>query len=223
MTLLGRVVGLGLVSVVGIALLAPLAAQSAPQVTTPLPSPLLSVDAFAGRPLIMDRGGASVRLSPRGDPAPETLHGAAALPTPAAAGMEATIVTIPTATPIPTPVPTPAPVVVAAPVAPAPVAPAPVAPAPVAPAPPPPTYSGSSVWDDLARCESGGNWSINTGNGYYGGLQFSYDTWHGYDGGEFAEYPHQATREEQIIVAERLRAARGYAPWPACRTKLGLP
>jgi hypothetical protein len=96
-------------------------------------------------------------------------------------------------------------------------------------APPPaaaarvPTYSGGSVWDDLAQCESGGNWSINTGNGYYGGLQFSYGTWHGYGGGEFAEYPHQATREEQIVVAERLRADRGYAPWPSCRVKLGLP
>jgi hypothetical protein len=99
-----------------------------------------------------------------------------------------------------------------------------VAPAPpAARAAPAATYSGSSVWDDLAQCESGGNWSINTGNGYYGGLQFSYATWHGYGGGEFADYPHQATREEQIIVAERLRAARGYAPWPSCRAKLGLP
>jgi Transglycosylase-like domain len=97
--------------------------------------------------------------------------------------------------------------------------------------PPPPTpaapsaatYSGDSVWDDLARCESGGNWAINTGNGYYGGLQFSLGTWNGYGGAEFAEYPHQATREQQIVVAERLRAARGYAPWPACRAKLGLP
>ena len=85
------------------------------------------------------------------------------------------------------------------------------------------TYAGASVWDDLARCESGGNWAINTGNGYYGGLQFSRPTWHGYGGGEFAELPHQATREQQIVVAERLRAARGYAPWPACRAKLGLP
>ncbi len=116
------------------------------------------------------------------------------MPTPASAPMEATLVS--SATPPP---------------------------APAAPAPAPVTYSGSSVWDDLARCESGGNWAINTGNGYYGGLQFSYDTWHGYGGGEFADYPHQATREQQIVVAERLRAERGYAPWPACRTKLGLP
>ncbi len=69
----------------------------------------------------------------------------------------------------------------------------------------------------------GGNWAIDTGNGYYGGLQFSLGTWQGYGGTEFAAYPHEATREQQILVAERLRAARGYAPWPACRAKLGLP
>jgi hypothetical protein len=94
------------------------------------------------------------------------------------------------------------------------------------PAPAPPravTYAGDSVWDDLARCESGGNWAIDTGNGYYGGLQFSLGTWQGYGGAEFAAYPNEATREQQILVAERLRAARGYAPWPACRAKLGLP
>ncbi|HET6650368.1 MAG TPA: transglycosylase family protein, partial [Candidatus Limnocylindria bacterium] len=81
---------------------------------------------------------------------------------------------------------------------------------------------GGTVWDQLAQCESGGNWAINTGNGYYGGLQFSYGTWLGYGGGEFAEYAHLATREQQIIVAERLHAARGFAPWPACSAKLGL-
>ena len=75
----------------------------------------------------------------------------------------------------------------------------------------------------LAKCESSGNWAANTGNGYYGGLQFSVATWNGYGGAEFAAYPHQATREQQITVAERLRAARGYQPWPACRAKLGLP
>ena len=96
--------------------------------------------------------------------------------------------------------------------------------APPRPAPPAgATPGGDSVWDALAECESGGNWAINSGNGYYGGLQFSHGTWHNYGGGEFADDPHEATREEQIIVAERLRAARGYAPWPACRAKLGLP
>jgi resuscitation-promoting factor RpfB len=85
------------------------------------------------------------------------------------------------------------------------------------------TYDGDTMWDALAMCESGGNWAINTGNGYYGGLQFSYDSWHGNRGGAFAEYPHLATREEQIVVGERLHAIRGFAPWPSCRAKLGLP
>ncbi len=103
-------------------------------------------------------------------------------------------------------------------------APPPPPPAPAGPPPDPSTFVvDESVWDALARCESGGNWAINTGNGYYGGLQFSYDTWHGYGGGEYAEYPHLATREQQIAVAERLHAARGFQPWPACRVKLGLP
>ena len=99
-----------------------------------------------------------------------------------------------------------------------------VVPTPAPPArPPAAASSGDAVWDALAKCESGGNWAINTGNGYYGGLQFSLGTWNQYGGAEFAEYPHQATREEQIAVAERLHAARGFQPWPACRVKLGLP
>ncbi len=76
-----------------------------------------------------------------------------------------------------------------------------------------------SVWDRLAQCESGGNWSINTGNGYYGGLQFNAGTWRANGG---SGYPHEASREEQIRVAENLRASRGFAPWPACSAKLGL-
>lgn len=94
------------------------------------------------------------------------------------------------------------------------------------PIPPPArvvTYPGDSVWDRLAQCEASGNWAANTGNGYYGGLQFSHSTWLGYGGGAYADYPHQASREEQIAIAEKLRAARGYQPWPACRIKLGLP
>lgn len=94
------------------------------------------------------------------------------------------------------------------------------------PTPPPTrvvTYPGDTVWDQLAQCEASGNWAANTGNGYYGGLQFSHSTWLGYGGGAYADYPHQATREEQIAIAEKLRAARGYQPWPACRLKLGLP
>jgi uncharacterized protein YabE (DUF348 family) len=81
--------------------------------------------------------------------------------------------------------------------------------------------SGSTVWDQLAACESGGNWAINTGNGYYGGLQFSLSTWQSYGG---SGYPHQNSREQQIAIAERVRAATGgYGSWPHCSQSLGLP
>lgn len=80
---------------------------------------------------------------------------------------------------------------------------------------------GNSVWDQLAECESGGNWAINTGNGYYGGLQFNLGTWQSYGG---SGYPHENSREEQIAVAERVRAATGgYGSWPHCSAQLGLP
>jgi uncharacterized protein YabE (DUF348 family) len=80
------------------------------------------------------------------------------------------------------------------------------------------TPSGS-VWDKLAQCESGGNWSINTGNGYYGGLQFSLSTWRAYGG---SGMPHQASREQQIAIAKKLQADAGWGSWPACSSKLGL-
>lgn len=80
----------------------------------------------------------------------------------------------------------------------------------------------SGVWDQLADCESGGDWAINTGNGYYGGLQFLGSTWQGYGGGEFAARPDLATRDQQIIVAERIRDDVGYGAWPACSRRLGL-
>ncbi len=70
-----------------------------------------------------------------------------------------------------------------------------------------------SMWDRIARCESGNNWSINTGNGYYGGLQFNLATWRSVNGQDFASYPHQASRAEQITVANRLYAKRGTQPW----------
>jgi resuscitation-promoting factor RpfA len=76
-----------------------------------------------------------------------------------------------------------------------------------------------SAWDKLAQCESGGNWSINSGNGYYGGIQFNASTWHAF-GGE--GLPHQASRSEQIAVAERTLAAQGWNAWPACSRKMGL-
>ncbi len=78
------------------------------------------------------------------------------------------------------------------------------------------------VWDDLAACESGGDWSTNTGNGYYGGLQFSSSTWQGYGGGEFAERADLASRDEQITVAERVRDDVGFGAWPSCAGGLGL-
>ncbi len=83
-----------------------------------------------------------------------------------------------------------------------------------------PDYSGGgTVWDDLAQCESGGDWSINTGNGYYGGLQFLLSTWQANGG---SGYPHENSREEQIRVAENLRAQAGFSPWPSCASQLGL-
>ncbi len=79
--------------------------------------------------------------------------------------------------------------------------------------------SNSSVWDALAQCESGGNWSINSGNGYYGGLQFSLQTWRAYGG---TGMPHEASKAEQIAVAEKIKAGQGWGAWPACSSKLGL-
>ncbi len=76
------------------------------------------------------------------------------------------------------------------------------------------TVPAGSVWDAIAECESGGNWHINTGNGYYGGLQFNLGTWRAYGG---QGYPHENSREQQIAVAERLVAASGgYGAWPHC-------
>jgi LysM repeat protein len=115
---------------------------------------------------------------------------------------------------------------------PAQVAPAPVASAPVkitpkrTPAPrPAPVRSApvavgdGSVWDRLAQCESGGNWHINTGNGFYGGLQFTLGSWHGVGG---VGLPSDASREEQIARAQMLQARQGWGAWPACTAKLGI-
>lgn len=79
-----------------------------------------------------------------------------------------------------------------------------------------------SDWDRLAQCESGGDWSINTGNGFQGGLQFSPSTWSGYGGDEFAPSADQASREEQIVVAERVLEGQGWGAWPSCSSQLGL-
>lgn len=85
-----------------------------------------------------------------------------------------------------------------------------------------PAVSNGSVWDRLAQCESGGNWSINTGNGYRGGLQFSSSTWRAYGGGKYAPYADQATREQQIDIAKKVQAGQGWGAWPACTKKLGI-
>ena len=71
-------------------------------------------------------------------------------------------------------------------------------------------------WDRVAACESGGNWGINTGNGYHGGLQFSQGTWASHGGGEYASSANQATRDQQIAVAERVLASQGRGAWPVC-------
>jgi hypothetical protein len=77
----------------------------------------------------------------------------------------------------------------------------------------------NTVWDRLAACEAGGNWSINTGNGYYGGLQFSLPSWRAVGG---SGYPHNASRAEQIKRGKKLKAQQGWGAWPACTRKLRL-
>ena len=86
-----------------------------------------------------------------------------------------------------------------------------------APAPSqPPPASGAVNWDAIAQCESGGNWSINTGNGYYGGLQFSQQTWEANGGLAYAPRADLASREAQIAVAEKVYADVGLGAWPVC-------
>lgn len=80
----------------------------------------------------------------------------------------------------------------------------------------------NSDWDRLAQCESGGNWHINTGNGYYGGLQFSQGTWAAHGGTNYAPSADLATRDQQIAVAEHVLATQGWGAWPACSSSLGL-
>ena len=79
-----------------------------------------------------------------------------------------------------------------------------------------------SEWDQVARCESGGNWAINTGNGYQGGLQFSPGTWASHGGGDYAPAANMASRDQQIAVAERVLAGQGRGAWPVCGGPIGL-
>jgi LysM repeat protein len=79
-----------------------------------------------------------------------------------------------------------------------------------------PASSGGPNWSAIAACESGGNWSANTGNGFYGGLQFTEQTWLGYGGGQYASSANLATKAQQIAVAERVLAGQGIGAWPVC-------
>ncbi|MER6435039.1 MULTISPECIES: transglycosylase family protein [unclassified Streptomyces] len=78
----------------------------------------------------------------------------------------------------------------------------------------------ASEWDAVAQCESGGNWSINTGNGYYGGLQFSASTWAAYGGTAYASTADKASKSQQITIGEKVLAAQGKGAWPTCGTGL---
>ena len=86
----------------------------------------------------------------------------------------------------------------------------------------PANAASGSTWDQLAQCESGGNWAINTGNGYYGGLQFSKSTWLGFGGGAYASTADQASRAQQIDIAKKVQASQGWGAWPSCTSKLGI-
>ncbi|HEY8700735.1 MAG TPA: transglycosylase family protein [Arthrobacter sp.] len=79
--------------------------------------------------------------------------------------------------------------------------------------------TSTSTWDSLAQCESGGNWATNTGNGYTGGLQFSDSTWAAYGGTGSAA---NASRDQQIAIAEKIQASQGWGAWPSCASQLGL-
>ena len=80
----------------------------------------------------------------------------------------------------------------------------------------------STVWDRVAQCESGGNWHINTGNGYYGGLQFSGSTWRAYGGSAYAARADLASKSQQIAIAQRVLASQGPGAWPVCSVRAGL-
>ncbi|MER6913132.1 transglycosylase family protein [Streptomyces sp. NPDC000594] len=78
------------------------------------------------------------------------------------------------------------------------------------------TAATASEWDKVAQCESGGNWSINTGNGYYGGLQFSASTWAAFGGTAYAQTADKATKAQQIAIAEKVLKGQGKGAWPSC-------
>lgn len=120
---------------------------------------------------------------------------------------------IPAPPPAPAPAPDPASAAPAAPVST--VQSDPPAAAPVSAAAPA-SSSGGVNWTAIAACESGGNWSIDTGNGFYGGLQFTQQTWLDYGGGQYAPSANLASESQQIAVAERVLAGQGIGAWPVC-------
>lgn len=86
----------------------------------------------------------------------------------------------------------------------------------------PANAASTDTWEQLAQCEASGDWSANTGNGFYGGLQFTKSTWEAYGGAEYAPRADLASKSEQIAVAERTLAGQGWGAWPACSSELGL-
>ena len=85
-----------------------------------------------------------------------------------------------------------------------------------------PADAAGLVWDAVAACESGGNWAINTGNGFYGGLQFSAATWRAYGGTKYASHANLASKSTQIAIAKRVLAGQGPGAWPVCGPRAGL-
>lgn len=83
-------------------------------------------------------------------------------------------------------------------------------------------FEPTGVWDQIAQCESTGNWAINSGNGFYGGIQFTQQTWEAFGGTEYAPRADLASREEQIAIGKKVQAAQGWGAWPACTSKLGM-
>lgn len=85
-----------------------------------------------------------------------------------------------------------------------------------------PAAASGSVWDRIAACESGDNWAINTGNGFYGGLQFTQSTWLAYGGGAYASRADLAGRDAQIAIAQKVQAGQGWGAWPVCSVRAGV-
>ncbi|MFD2419089.1 transglycosylase family protein [Amycolatopsis pigmentata] len=85
-----------------------------------------------------------------------------------------------------------------------------------------PDISNGALWDKLVQCEASGNWAANTGNGFEGGPQFTNQTWLAYGGGQYAQHAYQATREQQIAIAQKVQAGQGWGAWPVCSVKTGI-